>query len=404
MTTTHRYQRRGVSTLWLILTLPVFLTLLIFTVDIANLWLARVELENGLEAAALAAVREWGEAGGGSTEMPREVGVAYAQANAIRGWPIVIGTNYHPTNPNGNEACCHTAGTAPTGNLVFGSIREIAGKLTFQAAEEPACGIGTVLFDVTGNDLGDASAWGVSFVRTDETPENITIQSITFDLSDDPDGRFIGDAHVSGREPGESAPPIMDCQADTEGLAIGQIHFERLNQDASGYRTLKVTFETGIFEPGDRFRFGVVTSNVGGPQGNLKDDGDGVGTAPVHVAVIFAVGGVVQQPVLTSVVNTDNRGWLECVDTGELKDLPSPPTSGNNNDGQSYVVLRGRGQNDFAVRAQATVAVDSLARRLLGNCIGPYSVTAKATARYNCSEDRAWLVRVDDFVCSGTTP
>jgi hypothetical protein len=84
--------------------------------------------------------------------------------------------------------------------------------------------------------------------------------------------------------------------------------------------------------------------------------------------------------------------------------LPCPPSSAPKNNGQSYVLMSGSGNNDFAVRAQAIVEVDSLARKLLGNCIGPYYVTVKTTARYNCSEDRAWLVRVERFLCPGSTP
>ncbi|MCL6507990.1 MAG: hypothetical protein K6T59_13295 [Bryobacteraceae bacterium] len=47
--------------------LPCLLALFVGLVGVANLWLARVELENALEAAALAAVKQWGEAGGGDT-------------------------------------------------------------------------------------------------------------------------------------------------------------------------------------------------------------------------------------------------------------------------------------------------------------------------------------------------
>jgi Flp pilus assembly protein TadG len=112
MIRTHRPRRRGVSTLWLLLTLPVFLTLLAFTVNIANLWLARVELENSLEAAALAAVREWGE--GSSTDAAKDVAIAYAAANPVRG-------------------------IVPASNFVFGEIEETGGKLTFDPLGTPVC-------------------------------------------------------------------------------------------------------------------------------------------------------------------------------------------------------------------------------------------------------------------------
>ena len=50
------------------------LVLLSVLLGIASLWLARVELETALEAAALAAVKEWGDQGGGETFVPRQVG------------------------------------------------------------------------------------------------------------------------------------------------------------------------------------------------------------------------------------------------------------------------------------------------------------------------------------------
>lgn len=114
MIRTHRPRRRGVSTLWLLLTLPVFLTLLAFTVNIANLWLARVELENSLEAAALAAVREWGD--GRSPDAAKAVAVAYAAANPVRG--IIPASNF---------------------NFVFGEIEETDGKLTFDPLGTRVC-------------------------------------------------------------------------------------------------------------------------------------------------------------------------------------------------------------------------------------------------------------------------
>src|SRR5947208_6071110 len=84
-------RRRGSATLWMVIWLPCLLVLFCVLVGVANLWLARIELENALEAAALAAVKQWGDAGGGDTQQPGEVGAAYALANAVRQKPVVIG-------------------------------------------------------------------------------------------------------------------------------------------------------------------------------------------------------------------------------------------------------------------------------------------------------------------------
>src|SRR5215471_16583286 len=98
--------RRGSATLWIVIWLPCLLVLFCVLARVANLWLARIELENALEAAALAAVKEWGDAGGGDTLAPRLVGVNYSQANAVRRNPVVIGTNYNAGGgPNQNDQC-----------------------------------------------------------------------------------------------------------------------------------------------------------------------------------------------------------------------------------------------------------------------------------------------------------
>jgi hypothetical protein len=421
MIRTHRHLRRGISTLWLILALPVFLTLLVFTVDISNLWLARAELENGLEAAALAAVEAWGRSGNViSTAAPRDVGVKYAAANMIRGKPIAIGLNLAPapaaTNPNRNLTCCASVGNPPGGNLIFGTITE-NDPLTFDAGKRPSCGVGTVLFDMTkqGTTASD-NAWGIAFFNSLGTPPDLRIASITIDLQGGGgSGVFMLPFIVSNRgsssEP--STPPgAMPPFPDTEGLEEGQVEFEF---DSSHPNLLKIVFSDGSFAPGDRLRFKAGTDGVGkagdasnGGQGAFADDGDGVGYDKVRVYVTFKQGGNSRTTWASFVDHTESSndcaGLAPIVHPSGIPFLPCPPSSAPKNNGQSYVLMSGSGNNDFAVRAQAIVEVDSLARKLLGNCIGPYYVTVKTTARYNCSEDRAWLVRVERFLCPGSTP
>ncbi|MEY4179411.1 MAG: hypothetical protein RLY70_2985 [Planctomycetota bacterium] len=93
-----RNHRAGVATLWLILFLPVFLVALCVIVDIGTIWLARAELEDGLEAAALAGVVVWEDANDPrivppplALEQPaRDAAIAMAAANSVRGEPIVL--------------------------------------------------------------------------------------------------------------------------------------------------------------------------------------------------------------------------------------------------------------------------------------------------------------------------
>lgn len=85
---THR--RRGLATVWLILTLPVLLAALCLTVDVGKLWVERAALENAVEAATLAAVRQWAEDGAKLDSRTNVLGavreaMAFAQANVVDG-------------------------------------------------------------------------------------------------------------------------------------------------------------------------------------------------------------------------------------------------------------------------------------------------------------------------------
>lgn len=132
-------QRRGIAIAWLILFLPLFLLMLCLVIDIGNLWLARSELESALESAALAAVKEWGDASGGSTLVPRQVGQSIALANTVRGVPVSIALNYTAGGAN-NE---NTVSTIPstTANLVFGSITSTSPTVVFDPTVTPNCGV-----------------------------------------------------------------------------------------------------------------------------------------------------------------------------------------------------------------------------------------------------------------------
>lgn len=122
--------RRGIAVLWLVIWGSLFLTFFCVVLEIATLWQAQGELNKALDAAALAAVKEWGASGSVLTETPRDSGVTFAVANTILGDPLVITPNYDPSdpvgNPNQNASC--------DGNLVFGRINfPISPPFTFNA-------------------------------------------------------------------------------------------------------------------------------------------------------------------------------------------------------------------------------------------------------------------------------
>ena len=134
--------------------LPVLFLLLCFVVEIGNLWLARAELETALESAALAAAKEWGDAGSSSnTSTPRQVAQAFAAANTVRGQPISLVLNYNAAGvPNRNAAL-----TGDGAQLVFGAITSTSPTVVFNASVAPGCGGGTtastskVLLDATSD-------------------------------------------------------------------------------------------------------------------------------------------------------------------------------------------------------------------------------------------------------------
>jgi Flp pilus assembly protein TadG len=106
--------------------------LLIFLIEIANVWRARVELENALEASALAAVKAWKE---GSTDaQARAIAITYAGANTVTGTPVSISPNGGGAGVNGNALA--------TGNLIFGAVTTSAIPWAFDGSTAPDCGAG----------------------------------------------------------------------------------------------------------------------------------------------------------------------------------------------------------------------------------------------------------------------
>src|SRR5262245_49278927 len=218
-----RRQRRGSATLWLVIWLPCLIVMFCVLVGVSNLWLARIELENALETAALAAVKQWGDAGGGDTCLPREVGVAYARANSVRANPVVIGTNYNPGGgPNQNDQC--QAGLAPpTGNLIFGAVDHTdPNNIIFNAGIAPGCPGGTVLIDATANgngNLAQDNAWGISFYNTPTTPPTLTITRVVIDLrGHGGDGIFTGPAVITDNLP---QPAVQDTSGNSQPDLVG---------------------------------------------------------------------------------------------------------------------------------------------------------------------------------------
>lgn len=319
--------------LWTLLMVPVLLVMFAVVVEGVHLWLARVELENALEAAALAAVKEWAESGSGPapnwTNGARIVGVDYAEANTLNQTQVSIdknlGTFADPANPNENLTC--------VGNLIFGAITE-EDPYVFEADEIPGCGaIGNVMIDVTSQNPGQGdNGWGVSFRTFDPNVspganETIVITRIEIDLN--PTGAALFPLRFDlGTSPilsGNSNPKIQiggggPQQADNLGFyqwpgtgwpnvgpSTPQITFS-FNFNRTILTIDFAPFVDGIgdildngFSPGDRFRFGIGLEKRSGGSQNFNtasgDDLGGVAQARVYFAQIVGGNPLVLTPI-----------------------------------------------------------------------------------------------------------
>ena len=421
-------RRKGITTLWMIITLPVLLILLCILVGVAQLWLARVELENALEAAALAAVKQWGDASGGATAPARQVGVDYALVNTVRCEPVEIARNLDPSptpdNPNENLTC--TVGKAdpdngipPTGNLIFGAITEDDPlfPVTFNAGIAGGCTPADVFMNVEKEDSGsnvEPRMFGIFF---DGGPPNLSIRSVSvtlpilnpyayFDAGQNPVvsilnvgpdelNRFnpVVPNDVRGLDPDPTvlvSPPQNSLWTCPNGN--GDICFTFDDPiGGSRYRTLTIHFTDETFtstnDPSttDFVRFGASVNRLKPtPPAGDNNDGDAFGRLNVPVTVTF----------YDSTTSDTTTASSVFVDVDEDAD-------GDFDDGRSEATILGAGGGAPAVRAQAKMSVPIPCGEFFGLDFGSYCVFAKATAVYDCGTRGPRLIRVDRFICPG---
>ncbi|MCA8995611.1 MAG: hypothetical protein KDA80_01440 [Planctomycetaceae bacterium] len=460
---------------WLILFVPVFLGLFALVLEIGNLWLARVELTHALESAALAAVKSWGDSNGGNTLIPRQVGNAFASANTINGAAVDLSALDINLNRDGGEACNQNA--CGDGVLVFGAIVDDDPEFEFNCCDVPACGTGTIWLDASAQSslAGSNNEWGISYQPFEfPVPAGaLRIRRVVYELHDvgslQPRFDFStsstvpqisgaqtdDNSNASVQSTGNNCPNGDSGQADVYGIDPAQIVFYVNVTDpctlgngdpvpntgiAGQHQILAIEFPDDVdpddrFDPMDRIRFGTNVVNLG--TGSFG--GDQVGIVATTVTVCLTDGtddftctgnftntdfksnqclkcpdvafwGInVQPPVAVA----QNRGLI--VHPSMVPDIPCPPSSGNNNDGQSlasFVVGEcgegggGGTGNAFAVRAQASYNVPSIVNQLSGLPIGPFSVTAHADALYNCATKKPQLyhLKTNKFFCTVTCP
>lgn len=460
--------RQGVSLLWIIIAFPALILFLVFAVEIGNIWLARIELEQSLEANALAAVKQWAEGGGGDTEEARIVGNAFSIANPVRGVPLdltdeILNTafnledlNYDPSMPNDNAECVDITDYQEfidhqEAVMIFGAIIQTenltnrAESVIFNAAVTPSCSSGSVLVDAEGSGNlrnGFDNSWGVSYrATTASLAQNDPIVAIEIDLEPGAPTsfRFVeGQAALSPNDPDDyiiryNIPGSILSQADNN-FVLGRsvdVNFEYVGTDpmlpGDEYTpVLRITFDADMgangLLPGERFRFGAEVRNGNGLLGEVGADAI-AGTTEIRVyyqsdlsnpdiGYLFDdmtagnEGGCRSRAISRDTLGpvTDARGQIHVVPhTLPIQDLPCPPSSGGgmgSNNGQSWVEVGGTSRRlPFAVRAQATIGVPSVVHSICGFNLGPWGVSARATAYYDCLKRDPKLIRVDVFQC-----
>jgi Flp pilus assembly protein TadG len=118
--------RRGIAGLWVLVAVPALVGVLLFIIDVAVIWQAQGEAQTAVEAAALAAVREYAQNNVTYDADTRDAAVAYAAANTAGVGQPVLPAVFVDRN-NGNAA---------SGDVVLGQITG-AGPFTFDSNAPP---------------------------------------------------------------------------------------------------------------------------------------------------------------------------------------------------------------------------------------------------------------------------
>lgn len=350
-------RRRGGATLWIILLLPILLILLGIIVEIGNLWLARQQLENSLEAASSAAVFRWFNDGGGDTNGARDEGSDFASSNWIaKNQPVSVDLNYNSALTNDNAAT-----TGATADILCGNVSEAGGLYTFDATVEPTVFAGSLLIEAIGN--FDALGVPNGFLRFTYSspiaaPHTWVIQEIEVNLraGGDPDANFAG------------VTPYAETL--TNVIAPTQTYHNSFQPAASipvPAPVARFVFTTSgntanDFDPQtapDVYRVDVRTVNLfDGVTLSADDDGDSFGLYGVVARVTF--------------YNLNNGSTF-------VQDYTFQDDATDN--GQSIATATAVGSNNMlGVRVAMAASVPSVFNSLFGSTLGPYTIKAESVS------------------------
>jgi len=109
--------RRGAAVVWILVATPAILVLFMVVLSLASIWQARAELQNAVEAAALAGAKLWGDGADSPSNRTSAhlASQAVFQANTVFGKVGSISSNDNPSAINNNQS---TSGPILLGSFV----------------------------------------------------------------------------------------------------------------------------------------------------------------------------------------------------------------------------------------------------------------------------------------------
>lgn len=153
--------------MWVIVTMSAVMCLIGVVVELGNLWMARAELHNALEAGALSAVDTWGDAGPDSVAnqtAARTQAVALVQLNTVNGQPVTISST--------DVTLGNLTGASP---FVFQPNQTITGDRGAQI--QAAVTVNSIIGKLCGNALGPYQISTQVTARYDSnSPKTVRIQ------------------------------------------------------------------------------------------------------------------------------------------------------------------------------------------------------------------------------------
>lgn len=388
--------RRGIATIWVIVSMPALLTLLVVLIDVANVWLAKIELKNALDAAALSGVKSWGE--GNSTAQSR------LDANDAFNTNTILGSAFSLVTAEGG---CTNGNVISTGDLLFGSTTDSGGTITFNCNGVPACVVGAITANLEVNTVGGADNLTNrrTFRITGFTgPVGSQLTSVTINVGtmivDNGAGNVADNGFFDFRE----QPPTADNQTGSDFAPVGAGEVLLLNNTFlytnTGGATVastngvlnstqtSLTVNLSNFNPGDTIEFAVDTDRVGPDSGNIGADvadfGGHFGSGHTDTTRSTVTGALV-----TFIISGQSFSGTLLVDGGQ------------NNDRSTVAIADVlTGGDAFAVRARKTVQISSISPTFFGLTLGPYNVSAESYARFVCTNGPPQLMHIDTFFCT----